>query len=674
MSQVNKIIKFFKYHNEIKELNYVFLDIFDTTIYRKCHPEHIKKLWASKACLTFEMYIKPSELYRIRLESEIYLTEEKQFDFDGEYNYLELCKEVYDRLNNANLLRKNCTVDFNSFYKRCLSIEIEVEESMQYLNKEILDAINYIKNKNVKIICISDFYLPKKVVKKFILRLGISEDIFDIFVSCDLRISKRSGTIYSKVLEELGVSPSNVIMIGANIHSDFKMEKINGISALYIKNNSEFKKYNERNLTKHIWKLAKKTRKEKLPYVDYIFSLFLYISKLYYQLKKDNIQDIFFLSREGEYLKKLFETYQSICGDIIKPIKAHYFYASRMATFVPSLESLENENFERLFREYNEISLSNFLKSIGFNEMEINTLELEIDLDFYDIINDFPNSKHFLYLKNSKNFIKMYEDKRITQRENLHKYISSFRYDIKTKGLALADVGWKGTMQDNILASFNDQVIVKGYYIGIRGLRQNKNKKGLLFDAFPYKSKNFDLWQCDYTFFERILTASHGSTIRYDLDIDKSVKPVFVTSKEDKKAYENILPMQNIMMCYFKEICSLFKVHAIMPEEIYDEFKKIHFRACVLINKKHMNFQHELLKTHYENFGIFIYSNNADKNIFVKKLKLIMKMLKRQGMKVSYQNLITASKKLATLNLGALNTIIHFLISKTIIRKVLKDE
>lgn len=671
---MNKIIKFFDYHNNRKELKYVFLDFFDTIVHRKCHPEHIKKLWASKVCLTFEMYIKPSELYRIRLESEIYLTREKQSDFDGEYNYLELCKEVYDRLNNTNLLIKNCIVDVYTFYDKCLAIEIEIENNMQYPNMETLNAIKYIKNKNVKVICVSDFYLSKEVINKFFLRLGISEYIYDVFVSCDLSASKRSGNIYRKILEKLRVSSSDVIMIGDNKHSDYKMAKINEISALYIKNNSRFENYNKNNLIKQIWKLSNETRKEKQPYVDYIFSLFLYISKLYYQLKKDNVQDIFFLSREGEYLKKLFETYQNICGDNNKPINSHYFYASRMATFVPSLESLDYENFERLFREYNNISLSNFLKSIGFNEIEINVLKLDMDIDFYEIINDFPNSKHFLYLKNNKSFVKMYEDKRTVQRENFHKYISSFEHDIETNGITLADVGWKGTMQDNISASFNDKVEVKGFYIGIRGYRQNKNKNGLLFDEFPYKSKNFDLWHCDYTLFERILTASHGSTIRYDVEDNISVKPIFIENKEDKIAYENILPIQNVMMNYFKEICNLFKVHAILPEEISDEFEKIHFRAYFNISKKHMNFQSEMLKTHYENFGVFKYDYYANEYNFIKEFKLVIELLKKEGMKISYQRLLTISKKLATLNLGGMNSIIYFLISKTFMAKILRDK
>ena len=50
---------------------------------------------------------------------------------------------------------------------------------------------------------------------------------------------------------------------------------------------------------------------DETPYCGYVFYLYLFIEKLYMKARQDGAENLFFLSREGEFLKKLFDLYHS---------------------------------------------------------------------------------------------------------------------------------------------------------------------------------------------------------------------------------------------------------------------------------------------------------------------------------------------------------------------------
>lgn len=83
--------------------------------------------------------------------------------------------------------------------------------------------------------------------------------------------------------------------------------------------------------------------------------------------------------------------------------------------------------------------------------------------------------------------------------------------------IAVADVGWNGTMQDNICNSL-EGLDCAGFYIGIINsafITEDRRKNGLIFAQNPINSRDMDLWQYDHVFLERLLWASHGATDHY---------------------------------------------------------------------------------------------------------------------------------------------------------------
>ena len=127
-------------------------------------------------------------------------------------------------------------------------------------------------------------------------------------------------------------------------------------------------------------------------------TLFYFIQKLHDALVEQGVEQVYFLSREGQPLKRMFDMYRERAGG---RITSHYLEVSRRSTLLPSLGPLAEENFETLFRQYRRISLLEFLSSLG---LEQQTKRIAQALGLSDGAEDqreedFPTSQTFTALK-----------------------------------------------------------------------------------------------------------------------------------------------------------------------------------------------------------------------------------------------------------------------------------
>jgi len=123
---------------------------------------------------------------------------------------------------------------------------------------------------------------------------------------------------------------------------------------------------------------------------------------------------------------------------------------SRKSTYICSLKPLPEEDFARLFTQYRGISLRDFLLSLNFVEGTAKQFCQTLGLDFFRRHIDLPNSEDFRTLIKSNIFFEAYEHLRTTQQKNFIAYLKSFEVDFNREGLNIVDVGWKGSIQDNI--------------------------------------------------------------------------------------------------------------------------------------------------------------------------------------------------------------------------------
>ena len=605
--------------NNILDKKYIFLDFFDTTVHRKCSPISIKEMWAKKLAIELAMSANPCEIYFARHDAEVELEKKDGYS----YTYMDLAKLIWNRLYDAD----KCNLDMNDFAQLSLAIESEIESANIYLDETILSMLNAVDNEKMVYI-ISDYHMGKEIIDFYLEKLKISQSISGIFVSCDYKKSKYNGDLYEKVLEILNCDVKDCIMIGDNYYSDIKKSTEKQLYGLYRPYKFSFDVQEKEHYISSLKKMHNKDN-----YSGYCFSLGLFTEKLYIKLKKERASDVYFLSREGEFLKKLFDLFCKINSD--HTIRTHYLYVSRQSTFVASLNSdLDNENFEILFRQFKNMSLSTFMKNIGFSEDDIFQIGNIAKKDITVLINDFPQSSEYLEIKQLPEFKSIYCE--IVRRQNklFLDYLKQEGYD-QNCPLYLVDVGWKGTIQDNISRALRNSNEVKGYYLGYGELglseRSIMSKKcGLLFSVVPYMTIRDSCWALDAGMYEKILYASHASTAGYMAD--KGIKPIFEFYEAEQGVYQAFIPIQNEILkkCEFE--FNLFANCRYMLSDFEHELLLLHMKSVLSMNYSKINFRKTVEEKHFENFGTFDtvdVGKVSDKFSIMNNLKYVKNRIKK---------------------------------------------
>jgi len=610
----------------------ICFDYFDTLVTRTVYPEFTKKLAARLLSLVGDELVDSEELYEIRSDLERQLCERKVAG-GGELEFYlpELAPEYLRTLQGREpaVFSGWSDADFNSLM---LAIELRVEIDVQRPCAEVVAVLQQLRERGFRTIMISDFYLPSPHFNQMLAAQGLDNLFEDIYVSADCGLAKGSGRLYEKVCEDLGCSGESLVMIGDNNHSDIDMARRHGIEAILVENPAHQEYYQG-------WKEQEKAEPPALrevnntaarqPFGELTFSLWLFMFRLFGKLSRDNTRHVFFFSKEGEFLKRLFDRFQTDMFGY-HPITSHYLLVSRKATFLASLRPLGDEDFSRLFNHYRDISCKDFLLSLNFEEQLAGRICSEAGLDFTVRLADLPNRDEFRRLTGSPLFQKIYEKRRVEQRNNFISYLDSFGIDYSTEGLRIVDVGWKGSIQDNIFHILGQQVDVSGCYVGsliATERKKNNRKQGLLFDDTMGLSPYFHVYNNNRSLYEMMLGASHGSADGYyspeqfeqlGADHRKIISRRVSGSKGDilvatldlpqeRALFEQeIRPLQESLFSGFTSMNQAYlQAHCRAPQSEW--FARQHARMVFKPRSEEVEFFERLY--HLENFGVFEFTD-----------------------------------------------------------------
>ncbi|WP_027623959.1 HAD-IA family hydrolase [Clostridium lundense] len=601
-----------------ENIRVVAFDFFDTLVHRNCHPEIVLYNWAKKLSVFIDYSVEPSVLYSLRKQQEG--VNRKKINCE-ETSYEVLIQSIYD--NISSLVKPNIT--FEQFYAKSFEIECLLEHEATYVNKDILPLIHKAINDKKRIIVISDFYCGQMLIESILLETELS-CIFDkIFVSSDCGVRKSTGKLYKYVLDQLNITSKELLMIGDNKHSDVQVPKQLGISTLYVPYSNKNKIYDKVSLKKQLKKIMFSNLKES-PFNGYLSTILYFISSLYEELVKKHVKNVLFCSREGQLMKELFDIYQnSTCVGI--KINTHYFYVSRRSTLMPSLDKLENEKFIRIFRQFKQLNLKDFLYTIGFDHDGCDMVIQETGCSGTDIVKDLSEHSVLQTIIKNQKFGELYERIRLEQKRNFKEYIKSIDANLFEEGLVMVDVGWKGTIQDNIQAALDYSIPVYGYYLGLKIDDQinciTENKKGLLFSNVPCEVKNYRILTKDYMLYERIFVANHGPVLGYEKHIDNRITPIISDENSELELYEFIKEFQRNFVSGFQEAIQIFEKSKWNANELYHQMiTLILWQDCVIFPKL-WSYEKNVRAKSRENFG------DISKNKIKSKNKLSSEHLKK---------------------------------------------
>lgn len=474
----------------------------------------------------------------------------------------------------ANIQTNKNDVNLDNIYKTLACIngdqrqwlkneEISLEKIICQVNHKMLKVYNWCKNNGKKIIIISDMYLPKSVIKNILLSSGYS-GWDELYVSNEYGVRKSTGELFDIVLKLRKINRKKLIHIGDAQKGDYLIPKRMGIKALLIKtceNETPFfnRKYLacERNEAHYSYNIINSFVKnnirgtcnyfEKIGYEVIGPILYGYSLWLQNKIRKDKINHLFFLTREGAFLKKAF--------DIVKDEKTDttLIRVSRRATSLPLL--YKATSFEELFNSItvsrSGFTLGEFLRSLGLSNSKISNILTKLDISKDTIVERLTKKDKKKIFEVAKPLV----DKLSRQQEiNIKGYLKELNFRGR---VGVCDVGWHGTIQHHLEQIFSD-VNIKGFYIG---KKDKKGENSVPSVAYLFSNtRNLDLRDeimSSPDLFESFFLSTDGSALYYDKNHIGKYYCVQAEPEQTAKSAHNIIKLQEAALQFILDFKQL---------------------------------------------------------------------------------------------------------------------
>ena len=322
---------------------YVSFDIFDTCLIRKCG--NANNVFFLLGRILFGIDSTQAEMFyhwRVWAESEaIRRTNRKAVTI----------AEIYDTLRPE--IRGEYTTE------EIIEAEMNLASEQLRLLPSTLKLITEYRNQGYGVVFISDMYLPSSFLRELLLREGIWKESDALFVSCECGYTKSTSDLYMHVARKKGSKP--LYHYGDTPWSDIKMAKKVGINPILI--HSDFNKTEKYVLSKT------KYLKQALAFscivgvmrfsrltstlgfaadmsADFVAPIWTaYVFDILQKAKRDNIERLYFLARDGYILLWIAKQLHEMCPNL----ELRYLYVSRKSMYLPSFTGCSLEDTEPYF-------------------------------------------------------------------------------------------------------------------------------------------------------------------------------------------------------------------------------------------------------------------------------------------------------------------------------------
>lgn len=503
-----------------KKADAITLDIFDTTIIRTVdHPTEIFRFVEKRADKLgvknfFEKRIKAQEL------AEKKLGKKTTFN-DIYYHFMNLYKTDVEVVESLK--------------------EYELEEEIRHslASRAFKELIDFYYEKGIPVYFLSDMYLTQQELKKILKIKGI-ENYNGIIVSCEYGKTKADSKLYDVIRTVIG-EDKKIVHIGDNIRTDF-------INVLFQKNFSPVLVSTiQGNLEKICTYGSMRTNGILYNWGFCEFGPVMYgfcrwIKK---EVEQNKDYSILFLTREGAYIKRLYDKFAScmhhnvgnISGEITQ---TKLMYISRRSVF-GAMADLDWKSVKE-YISYTGSSLMDIGEMFQISEDRISQVSVRYGLDKDKELKDIPNKDDILNALRDE--CSSYSE---TQRKHLIKYFHTVCPENKA---ILVDIGWRGSMQfylQELLEFSGIHVTFKGLYFGEYSADEFQCvKKG-------YVCQDSNKYAVDSTInasfvFENAMMLDLGTTIRYEESVG-AIRPV--TANAEKVDTDKIKQIQEGVYDFF---------------------------------------------------------------------------------------------------------------------------
>jgi predicted HAD superfamily hydrolase len=234
-----------------------------------------------------------------------------------------------------------------------VTTEVELERESIYAIPSIAAEIEASRAAGSKVVFVSDMYLPSSLLTPVLRKNGLMAESDVLYVSCDFGLTKHSGSLFDHVLATEQLQASDLIHTGDNTWADVMMARQKGIKARHFAC-AELTPHEARIAGDKLPRspsrtfLAAFSRRSRLtapppatpdsaldPLIHGIVVPFLvsYVLWVLDHARKEGIQRLYFVARDGEVLYKIAKELNA--GD--EALDLRYLYGSRRAWLSPSI-------------------------------------------------------------------------------------------------------------------------------------------------------------------------------------------------------------------------------------------------------------------------------------------------------------------------------------------------
>ena len=541
--------------NSLEKFNTVSFDVFDTVVTRPLlDPDHAFLLVQDKVERELNTQM---DFFALRKKAEALARSRLKRGRDASLEAIYKCFSEITGLPPA-------TVD------RIRQIETETEIRLSMPRLGMREMIARLQSAGKKIVFLSDMYLSSDTLSDILSRQGYDVSQERVFVSSETGMRKDTGEIWRHFRQRIAD-----VHVGDNEHSDVQMASDNGVPHYHVMSPRRlFEVSRPKTQFAHAITLADSmyagpvvsrlfsspfalhstcghiqiSEPHELGYCVYGPILLYFVTWLYKISRKNRIQHLWFLSREGFLLKELFEIFSDRFGN--NGIRSSYMLCSRRATSVPMIK--QDKDIRTILEAPYSGCLANLLEhrlgihpdSVGDGTLSRRSLyeePISLPQQINSVFKEILNFKDPIY-ENAKR-----------ERKSYLAYLNQLEISSKEK-TAVVDIGFAGTIQ-KYLRKMTSMDLLGLYFITNQKAKRHpfSDKMHACFGRFT----EFGQGNCVYEYslsLESVLTASEGQLIRFEGD----GVPVFGKSANTEKTWPIIRAIHMGIIEYFQEALNRF--------------------------------------------------------------------------------------------------------------------
>ena len=523
------------------------VDIWDTLLRRRCHPDEVKLftarvLWACQRAQLRPAVRSAWDLLRERVRCEGAIARERErAGLDNEY----AIEEVFQRWLGAVLNPAVGPAHRAALAEMLVLAEVGQEQHVVYADRRMLQILAH--HEADRVVGLSDFYIGEQRLRRIIEHACPGLRLTRVFVSSDCLVNKMKGRLFAHAQREMLAEPAHHTHIGDNPWSDVESPRRFGVQAIHFHNLDEEprraahrarfdrRQRGDFHATSQI--LTRSLRERCDPPTDFdprqrqLYQIGFGAAPVYCALVLAAMHEahalgcpaVHYFTREGEFFKQVHERLAPARPLGLPAPDAVVLEVSRLATFLPSLRTVTIREFMRLWTLYRSQSFAQLFRSLDLQPFPFEPLLARHGLAPEPVLERPWEDPRVQRLFTDPLFTRLIEQQRDRRRALAIEY---FRAKGLGRGPAVVvDIGWRGSIQDNLAGLFPRRPIV-GWYLGlVRMLNQqppNARKHAIGPDA---RTDPEELLQIVYNVspLEMLSNTDTGSVRRYERGADGSV-------------------------------------------------------------------------------------------------------------------------------------------------------